>query len=204
MMTTFLFLDMENVTPDDLSSLDGGSFRIKVFFGPHQTKVPLTLARGLQSFGPNAEYIQMQGIGHNALDFHIAYYLGRMVVQHPTAKFVIISKDSGFDPLITHLRGQKVLCERLPSFTSLYVAQKSDGKSGRDRVALVVEDLTRRQGARPRTLKTLRSTVQALFQKKLNEEDLTSLLAQLNERGVYKVTNGKLTYGLPKEPPEGI
>jgi len=25
------------------------------------------------------EYIQMQGAGHNALDFHIAYYLGWLV-----------------------------------------------------------------------------------------------------------------------------
>lgn len=25
------------------------------------------------------EYIQMQGAGHNALDFHIAYYLGLLV-----------------------------------------------------------------------------------------------------------------------------
>jgi hypothetical protein len=69
--TTFLLLDLENIQPDGLSAFTGGSFKIKVFLGAHQTKVPVTLARTLQAFGPDAEYIQMEGSGHNALDFHI-------------------------------------------------------------------------------------------------------------------------------------
>jgi hypothetical protein len=121
MQTTFIFLDLENVAMAELGPLAGGSFRIKVFMGSHQTKVPLALAQGLQAFGPNAEYIQMQGVGHNALDFHIAYYLGRLAVQHPAARFVIVSKDTGFDPLVAHLRAQKVGCERV---TSLAAFQK--------------------------------------------------------------------------------
>src|ERR1035438_10814875 len=100
MQTTFLLLDLENVPPDDLSALGGGPFKIKVFLGAHQTRVRGALARALQAFGPNAEYVQMEGSGHNALDFHIAYYLGRLAVEHPKARFRIISKDAGFDPLI--------------------------------------------------------------------------------------------------------
>ena len=197
MQTTFVLLDLENIAVADLGPLAGGSFRIKVFMGSHQTKVPLTLAQGLQAFGTNADYIQMQGVGHNALDFHITYYLGRLAVQHPMARFVIVSKDTGFDPLVAHLRAQKVGCERV---TSLAAFQKPRPKSGADKVAVVVEDLTRRGPARPRTLKTLRSTVQALFRKELTDEDLTCLLNQLSARGVFKVANGKLTYCLPIEP----
>ncbi|MPN45276.1 hypothetical protein SDC9_192843 [bioreactor metagenome] len=142
----------------------------------------------------------MQGVGHNALDFHIAYYLGRLSIQHPAARFVIVSKDTGFDPLVAHLRAQKVECERV---TSLAVFQKPRPKSGADKVAVVIEDLTKRGAARPRTLKTLRSTVQALFRKELTDEDLTCLLNQLSERGVYTVTGGKLAYGLPLQAQEG-
>ena len=47
--------------------------------------MPVALVRALQAFGPDAEYIQMVGTGHNALDSHIAYYLGRLAVEHPKA-----------------------------------------------------------------------------------------------------------------------
>jgi hypothetical protein len=198
--TTFLLLDMENIQPDDLSGLGGGPFGIKVFLGSHQTKVPVTLARALQAFGPDAEYIQMDGSGHNALDFHIAYYLGRLAVVHPKARFRIISKDAGFDPLVAHLRAKKILCERLPSLAGLHSVPASGGKSPPDKIAVVIADLIKRQAARPRTLKTLSSTVQALFQKKLTENELQALLDELSKRGVVKVSDGKLSYELPKQP----
>ncbi len=166
----FLFLDMENIQPEDLSALAGDSFKIKVFLGAHQTKVPVVLARALQAFGPDAEYIQMEGTGHNALDFHITYYLGRAAVENPKARFLIVSKDTGFDPLVAHLRGRKLLCERLPSVTGLRPASNQSKKPNPDRIEVVISDLVKRQAARPRTLKTLTSTIHALFQKQLSNE----------------------------------
>jgi hypothetical protein len=41
--------------------------------------------------------------------FHIAYYIGTLSVQDPTAGFHIISKDSGFDALIRHLAGKGIV-----------------------------------------------------------------------------------------------
>ena len=196
----FLLLDLENVQPANLALLEGGSFKIKVFLGSHQTKVPVSLARALQAFGPDAEYIQMEGSGHNALDFHITYYLGRLAVEHPKARFRIISKDAGFDPLVTHLRARKILCERLPSLAGLHSAPASGDKSPPDKITVVIADLIRRQTARPRTLKTLGSTIQALFQKKLTDNELQALLDELSKRGVVKVSDGKLSYELPKQP----
>jgi hypothetical protein len=46
--------------------------------------------------------------------------------------------------------------------------------------------------------------VQALFRKELTDEDLTCLLNQLSERGVFKVANGKLTYGSAIESVEVV
>jgi PIN domain len=197
--TTFLLLDLENIQPDGLSALTGSSFRIKVFLGSHQTKVPVALARALQAFGSDAEYIQMEGSGHNALDFHIAYYLGRLAVEHPKAQFRIISKDAGFDPLVCHLRARKLLCERLPSLAGLHSGPLAGNGSPPDRIKVVIADLIKRQAARPRTPKTLSSTIQALFQKKLTDDELQGILDELSKRGVVKVSDGKLGYELPKQ-----
>ena len=200
MQTTFLLLDFENVQPDDLAPLGGGPVKIKVFLGAHQTKVPVPLVRALQTFGPDVEYIQMEGNGHNALDFHIAYYLGRLAVEHPKARFRILSRDAGFDPLIAHLRSQKILCERLPGLPDLRPLPASKTRPAADRFAVVVADLVKRQAGRPRTLKTLSSTIHALFQKQLSTDELQELLDALIHRGVVKLSDGKLSYELPEAP----
>ena len=53
----------------------------------------------------------MRAKGKNALDFHIAFCLGRLVQQrdseaapHEHTRFVIVSKDTGFDALLGHVR----------------------------------------------------------------------------------------------------
>ena len=84
------------------------------------------LARALQPFGADVKYVQMEGSGHNALDFHIAYYLGRLAVEHPEARFQIVSKDAGFDPLVAHLRARELLCERQPSLNGRCRSELAD------------------------------------------------------------------------------
>lgn len=90
MRTNFVFVDFENVQPEDLALLKDGPFKVKVFLGPNQGKVPVAIAAALQPLGENAEYIMLESAGKNALDFHIAYYLGLLVPQEPAAFFHII------------------------------------------------------------------------------------------------------------------
>src|SRR4029079_11789301 len=99
MRTNFVLVDFENVQPKDLGLLKDGPFKVKVFLGPNQSKVPVALATGLQALGSNAEYVIVETAGRNALDFHVACFMGVLSSQDPTAFFHIISKDSGFDPL---------------------------------------------------------------------------------------------------------
>ena len=54
-----------------------------------------------------------------ALDFALAYYVGRAVMSDPTGHFHIVSKDTGFDPLIEHLRSRHIHAYRHNSFTTL-------------------------------------------------------------------------------------
>jgi len=54
----------------------------------------------------------------------------------------------------------------------------------------------KREAAKPRTLKTLRSTIKALFNQ-LADEELDGLVEQLTERGAIRVVEGKVHYELP-------
>jgi hypothetical protein len=114
MTTPFFLIDFENVQPKALGRLQPGAARIKVFLGQHQSKLMLELVQALQPFGKDAEYIQIQGSGPDAVDFHIAFYIGRLAASNPAASFTIVSKDRGFDPLVKHLGTLGIACKRVP------------------------------------------------------------------------------------------
>lgn len=113
MTTHFYLIDFENVQPKALDRLKPGTCQIKVFLGQQQTRLLLELVQALQPFGSDAEYIQIQGSGPDAVDFHIAFYIGRLASAHPGATFDIISKDKGFDPLVRHMAKLGIGCRRL-------------------------------------------------------------------------------------------
>src|SRR3546814_1867772 len=108
MKTNYILIDYENVQPKNLALLEGDHFRVKVFIGAALAKLPFDLVAGMQALGSRAEYIRISGNGPNALDFHIAYYIGKIASEEPKAFFHIISKDTGFDPLIAHLKSNKI------------------------------------------------------------------------------------------------
>ena len=114
MRLTYLLIDLENVHPaaEDISLIRGAEFRVRIFHGPHQSKFDAEMVKAMQPLGDRLEFVQCDRSGKNALDFHVAFYLGRLVqeceaVGTPTgkrARFFIISKDAGFDALLDHIR----------------------------------------------------------------------------------------------------
>jgi len=193
----FVLVDFENVQPKNVSLLSGGPYKIKVFVGANQAKIPLEMARALQTWGPDAEYIQIEGSGKNALDFHIAYYIGRLAAETPDAYFHVISKDTGFDPLIKHLKAQKISCQRSKSIADIPLTKIPKSDSISEKVDAVIDNLAKRKTAKPRTLKTLRSTITALFANQLADEEIDGLIEQLTERRAIRVAEGKVHYELP-------
>jgi hypothetical protein len=194
--TDFVLVDFENVQPKDVASLNGGPYKIKVFLGAQQAKIPLAMARALQAFGAHAEYIQINGNGNNAVDFHIAYYIGHLAAAAPDAQFHVISKDTGFDPLLKHLKEQGISCQRFTSLAAV-ASGKRKGALDADRVSAVIENLAKRKSAKPRTTKALRTTIQALFASKLMEAEIDGLIEQLVGRGVIRIADGKVHYDVP-------
>ena len=114
MSLDIFLIDFENVQPTGVGRLVPGACRIMLFLGQNQNKVSVELTRALQPFGTDVDYVSISGNGPNAVDFHIAFYIGRMAEKHPGAKFIIVSRDTGFDPLVRHLIGTlKIGCRRI-------------------------------------------------------------------------------------------
>ncbi|HEV7376926.1 MAG TPA: PIN domain-containing protein [Pyrinomonadaceae bacterium] len=197
MKTNYVLIDYENVQPDDIDTLQHEHVRVIVFVGPHQTKIAFETAAALQLMGANAEYVRLSGSGPNTLDFHIAYYLGQLIAKEPTAYFHIISKDTGFDPLVKHLKERKLRVCRIQTVGEIPILKPVDPKSSPDRVALIVADLQKRGAARPRTVVTLSSTISAMFQKQLTAQEVSSLISDLKKKGFVKVEGTKIIYNLP-------
>jgi PIN domain len=139
----FVLIDFENVQPKNLGALGGRPVRIKIFLGASQVKIPLAMAQAMQIFGPDAEYIQIDGNGNNALDFHIAYYIGRLATEHPGSSFHIVSKDTGFDPLIRHLRSKGITCQRTKALSDAVTVKIPNSSPSAQKIDAVVDNLVK-------------------------------------------------------------
>ncbi|WP_245570669.1 PIN domain-containing protein [Arenimonas composti] len=191
-------IDYENVQPAALAALEKEHFKILVFVGASQTKVNYEIADSLQRLGPKASYIKISGNGPNALDFHIAYYIGQLAAADKDGFFHIISKDTGFDPLIAHLKTKKIYACRSRDVSDMPIVKAANSKSPTEKIEVIVANLKQRGPSKPRTVKTLTSTISSLFQKALPEEELGALLKSLQKQGYVAVNGTKVSYSLPE------
>jgi hypothetical protein len=192
----YVLIDYENIQPADMQALDRDSFHAIVFVGANQTKVTYEAAEVLQRMGERASYIKISGNGNNALDFHIAFYIGELTAKEPDACFHVVSKDTGFDPLIQHLKSRKISVRRVKTLTDLSLAKAVSRKVGTDRVSAIIANLTQMGASKPRTLRTLASTINAFFQKTLSEAEVQGIIAELTKKGIVVVNESKVAYAM--------
>ena len=193
----YILIDYENVQTKSLSVLQGASnqaFRIMVFVGANQSKIPIELVSSMQSFGDKAEYIQITGSGRNALDFHIAYYLGSLTEREPKAIFHVISKDTGYDQLIRHLKAKRIDVTRQKDLFDIPWLSSANSKPADEQLDAIVENLSARGSSRPRKVKTLKNSINSLFADKLDPEKIDSLVKDLQERKYIVVKQENVTY----------
>jgi hypothetical protein len=167
--------------------------------------------------------MRISGNGSNALDFHIAFYIGQLAQEDPRGFFHIISKDTGFDPLVTHLKSKQIFACRsagiaqMPLFRPQLAAlsRPSTGVSAESTVVAsrppaaafspaltAAEKMTKVQAtlgkmakARPTKLASLKNHVSAQFQKSISPGEIDALITGLQDAGVLRVANGKVSYG---------
>jgi diadenosine tetraphosphate (Ap4A) HIT family hydrolase len=152
----------------------------------------------MQALGEQADYVEIAGNGPNALDFHIAYYIGELAAREPDAHFHIISKDRGFDPLIQHLKGKKIRVRREKDLAEIPDLRIPDTTSRDEQIDAIVRNLRQRGHSRPRKVKTLQNTINTLFTKKLDQSELDAITDELVKRNLIVVKQNNVSYRLKR------
>ncbi|SLP11765.1 Uncharacterised protein [Klebsiella pneumoniae] len=109
---TYVMVDYENVQPSVNRFARRPETHFVIFVGHQQDRVNFDLAAILQPLGERAEYVKIHGTGSNALDFHIALFVGKITQRDPSASFIIMSNDKGYDPVISYLNANGTQIER--------------------------------------------------------------------------------------------
>lgn len=100
----YAFIDYENIHSLDNLNLHLYE-RIFLFLGANQPTIQLS-----EKFNDELNFtlITIKNIAKNNLDFHIAYYLGKMDVQtDKNIEFCVISKDNGYSGICEFIQNQR-------------------------------------------------------------------------------------------------
>lgn len=194
MRRNVVLIDFESIQPDSLSALMEDHFHVYLFVGANQARLPFELASAVQKLGTRAQYIKITGNGPNALDFHIAFYIGKLAAEDAGAFFHIISRDKGFDPLIAHLKTRKIFAGRWESIGDIPIVKNANRKSASEIAEIFVAKLREPKVTRPRTEKTLARALKAHFRDALEEEAIPHVIKAIQATGFLSITAGKITY----------
>ena len=195
MRKNIVLIDFESVQPRSLTLLDRDHFQTYIFVGADQRKVPFELVNASQKMGVKAEYVKISGNGPNALDFHIAYYIGRLAAEYPDAFFHIVSKDKGFDPLIKHLKSNNILSGRWPDIADIPILKAAKTTTPSERAAMFVVYLGQSRIAKPVTRKTLANAIRRYFLSQLSDEEVASAVSALERNHGVKISPaGRVSY----------
>ena len=123
---------------------------------------------------------------------------GQIAASEPDAFFHIISKDTGFDPLIQHIKTKNIFSSRTKDIKEIPVIKASISKTPEEKTDVIIVKLQQLKASKPRTTKTLTSTIIALFQKKIPESEVLSLIGDLETQKILTINNNKVSYNLPQ------
>ncbi len=205
-----VMIDFENVQPTSLKALAAPGFTVLLFVGASQARISMDVAEAMQALGSQGRYIRCHGSGPNALDFHIAFYIGDMAAADPKAFFHIISKDTGFDPRVAHLKSRGLRVGRCVSVADLPMfrpARQSAGVTALPAAETVLPDarlmhlrdwLVRQDKARPASRVALQNSIANLFQKTLAATEVTALVQQLQQNKWVVLEGNKVRYSMAK------
>jgi len=185
------FMDYENVHEVDPALIGAKSVSLTLLLGARQTKLDAALVEKLMEHAASVQLVRLTTSGKNALDFALAYYLGRAVLADPTGHFHIVSGDTGFDPLIEHLRNRHIHADRHNNFAPLTTPAPSPVPAPAKPQSAPPEDLFTRASEhlrklvtnRPKRKKTLVSHLRARFDKTATDATMLDLVNRLCKAG---------------------
>jgi hypothetical protein len=180
-----VFVDFENLKKLDPAVIGARSVSLTLLLGAGQTRVDAALVEKLIEHAATVQFVRLTSFGKNALDFTLAYYLGRAVLADPTGWFHIVSGDTGFDPLIEHLRSRHIHAYRHDDFTTLTFSAPAKPPSvlPEDPMTRVLEHLAKHVNNRPQRKKTLVSHLRTFLGNAATDADALVLVEKLCKAG---------------------
>ena len=198
MATNHVLIDYENVQPKNLAALKdvskGRAFKVYVFVGANQSRIPRELVFEMQSLGRDAQYVEITGSGKNAADFHIAFYLGSLSESDSDDEFHVVSKDTGFDPLIRHLQAKNIKAARRRDLFEIPWLKTSESESLGEKIDQVTRNFDLRGHSRPRKVRTLKASIRSLFGGNVTDDELESMVQGLRERKYIAIEGEAIKY----------
>ena len=207
--TNHVFIDFENVQAVDLASPIDKPLSLVLLVGEKQKTLKIDLVEHLLRRAAHVQLVRLGASGKNALDFALAYHLGRAVAADPTGFFHVISRDKGFDPLIAHLKQQHTRVFRHDTFSALHTLSAKPTPPAptpaliaappiaaiKDRVSEFIDNLKRNAANRPKRKTTLLAHLNSHFGGALNASELDSKFELVRKiTGLEIDAKGAVTY----------
>lgn len=189
-------VDYENVQNIDLNNLQNTDVLIMIFHGENQKFTGDFMNSVLALGKEKVVMVKISGNGKNALDFHIAYYIGKLVKEFHKPSINIISKDNGFNPLIKHLNQvEKVICSLRKSISEIENNQNPALVNGKEKHEIVMEILSKPKVPKPKKINTLKNQIATIFKKeKIQESDVEQIVQKMIECKFINCNNEAITY----------
>jgi len=181
--TQYIFIDYENVSESDLTRVSGKAVRVFMILGTRHKKLPTSLFLFAQDHPEQLRIIQTPVDGRNALDFVLTLELGRMFAADPAGYFHIVSKDTDFDSVIRHLKGETKLIARHTSLAEIPALRTTE-----ERIARIKDELADDTKSRPTTRKTLENKIKSVFENKAEPEFIDKTIKSFIQTGLLDFT----------------
>jgi hypothetical protein len=124
MSVTHILVDFENTQPSaqDVALLREANQYLWIFRGPSQKKYDAEFTEALLPLADRVRVIKCEKSGRNAVDMHIAFQMGRLLGElkqtsgaAPVFAFVVVSRDTDYEPLLQYIRAQGQAARRVTS-----------------------------------------------------------------------------------------
>lgn len=200
MASKLVLVDYENI--QNLDGIDQMlDYDMKVLVGKNQTKIPIDLVLQTQQLGKSLEWLKVNGQGKNALDFYISFYMGKYLEAKKYTNFVIVSKDTGYDPLIDHINevaGSRIV-KRVTNITQ--VSHKQVDKTITPELKKLIDQLKKIQGnKRPKKRSTLTGFATSVFVNQKSKDEINEIVEELYTRKLISEANGIIKYEIDNVP----
>lgn len=189
-MMKYIYVDFENLNNlKELKEIEG---KYIFFIGATQDKINTNLV--ITANKSNVNWIRISGNGKNALDFHIVYYLSKNDTDRDVDHF-ILSKDTGFDPLIEHLKDKGISVKRIITIDEAFGKNNQQTKTAQSDFDLCYTNLSKIQKSkRPKAVKSLTSQFITLLGKEKDVEVKAVIEDMFRKKIISLGENNRLKY----------